>query len=85
MYQSIKCLVKVTILYPKKIKIRPKIMDHVFIGYAYNNSAYGFFVYKSSSENVHPNTIKEARNATCLEKMFFFLMKLEKFIHLKDK
>lgn len=47
-------------------------MDHVFIGYAYNNSAYEFLVYKSSSENVHPNTIKEARNATFLEKMFFF-------------
>lgn len=47
-------------------------MDHVFIGYAYNNSAYGFLVYKSSSEDVHPNTIKEARNATFLKKMFFF-------------
>lgn len=63
---------KVTIFYPKKIKIRLKTMDHVFIGYAYNNSAYGFLVYKSSSEDVHPNTIKEARNATFLKKMFFF-------------
>lgn len=47
-------------------------MDHVFIGYAYNNSVYGFLVYKSSSENIHSNTIKEARNAIFLEKMFFF-------------
>lgn len=63
---------KVTILYPKKVKIKPKTMDHVFIGYAYNNSVYGFLVYKSSSENIHSNTIKEARNAIFLEKMFFF-------------
>lgn len=47
-------------------------MDHVFIWYAYNNSTYGFLVYKSSNEHVHPNTIKEARNATFLEKMVFF-------------
>lgn len=63
---------KVIILYPKKVKIRPKTMDHVFIWYAYNNSTYGFLVYKSSNEHVHPNTIKEARNATFLEKMVFF-------------
>lgn len=32
---------------PKKIKIGPKIVDCIFIGYTHNGSAYQIFVHKS--------------------------------------
>ena len=34
------CLAKVVVPIPKRIKIGPKIVDCVFIGYAYNSTAY---------------------------------------------
>jgi hypothetical protein len=45
-----------------KVNIRPKIMDHVSIGYAYNSSVYWFLVHKSSIEYIHPNTIMIEKN-----------------------
>jgi hypothetical protein len=50
-------------------------MDCVFIGYAYNSSAYRFLVYKSSIENIHPNTIMELRNATFFKDVFSLTQK----------
>ena len=49
---------------PKKVKIKLKIMDCEFIGYAYNNYAYRFLILKSSIENIYPNIIMESRNVT---------------------
>ena len=54
----------------KKIKIRPKTVYYVFIKYIYNNNAYRFLVYKSSTKDIHPNTIIKLRNATFFEDMF---------------
>ena len=38
------CLAKVMVLIPKRIKIGPKTIDCIFIGYAINSSAYCFLV-----------------------------------------
>ena len=41
------CLAKVAVPIPKKVKIGPKTVDCVFIGYAHNSSAYRFLIHKS--------------------------------------
>ena len=55
---------------PKKVKIKLKIMDCEFIGYAYNNYAYQFLILKSSIEDIHINIIMESRNATLFKDVF---------------
>ena len=40
------CLSKVAVPIPKKVKIGPKTVDCVFIGYAHNSSAYRFLIHK---------------------------------------
>ena len=52
-------LTRVTIFDTKKIKLRPKTIDFVFIEYIYIYSAYQFLIHKSSIEDNHPNTIIE--------------------------
>ena len=55
---------------PKKVKIRPKTIDYIFIGYAHNNSAYRFLVSESNILDIHKNTIMESRNASFFEDVF---------------
>ena len=57
------CLAKVTVPLPKKVKIGPKYIDCIFIGYAHNNAAYQFHVHESNIPDIHKNTIMESRNA----------------------
>ena len=64
------CLAKVVVPIPKRIKIGPKIVDCVFIGYAYNSTAYWFLIYKSDIPNLNVNTITESRNASFFEEIF---------------
>ncbi|KAL6333744.1 hypothetical protein AAG906_028930 [Vitis piasezkii] len=52
------------------VKIGPKTIDCIFIGYANNSSAYRFLVYKSEIPDVHVNTIIESRNAAFFETIF---------------
>jgi len=52
------------------IKIGPKTVNYVFIGYDQNNSAYQFLIYKSDIPNLHVNTIIETRNASFFEEIF---------------
>ena len=54
----------------KKVKIRPKTVDCIFISYAQNNSVYWFLVYGSKVSDVHKNTIIESRNALFVEHVF---------------
>ena len=58
------CLAKVAVPTPKKVKIGPKTVDCIFIGYAQNSSAYRFLVYKSEIPDIYKNTIMESRNAS---------------------
>jgi hypothetical protein len=72
-YQFLKvwrCLAKVVVPIPKKIKIGPKTVDYVFIGYAHNSSAYRFLIHKSDILDMHVNTIIESRNASFFEEIF---------------
>jgi hypothetical protein len=45
----------------------PKIMDCVFMKYAYNSNAYQFLVLKSSIEDIHLNTIMKLMNDILFE------------------
>ena len=40
------CLAKVAVPPPKKLKLGPKTVNCIFIGYAHNISAYRFLVHK---------------------------------------
>ena len=54
----------------KKVKIRQKTIDCIFIGYAHNNNAYHFFVHESKVPDVYKNTIMELRNASFFKHVF---------------
>ena len=56
------CLAKVVVPTPKKMKIGPKTVDCIFIGYAHNSIAYRFLVHESENPDIykkHYNGIKE--------------------------
>ena len=67
---SMGCLAKVMVLSNKNVKIRPKTVDCIFIGYEQNSSADRFLVHKSKVPDVHKNTIIESRNASFFEHVF---------------
>ena len=66
------CLAKVVVPIPKKVKIGPKTIDCVFIGYAHNSSAYRFLIHKSEIFYMHVNTIIESRNVSFFENVFLY-------------
>ena len=76
-FLSVGCLLNVVVLKPKKIKIRQKTVDCIFIGYTSNSCAYRFIVHKSYISNIHVNTIMESRNATFFENVFPHKMSCE--------
>jgi len=53
-------------------------MDCVFIGYALNNSAYRFLVYKSEIPDIHVNMIIESRDVMFFEDIFPYKWKGDK-------
>jgi len=55
---------KVNLEINKKPKLGPKIMDCVFLGYAYYNFSYRFLVVKSDVPDMYVDTIMESRDAT---------------------
>ena len=61
------CLAKVTVPPPKKVKIGPKTIDCIFIGYAHNSAAYRFLVHESNIPDIHKNRIIESMNASFFE------------------
>ena len=64
------CLAEVAVPTPKRVRIGPKIVDCIFIGYAQNSSAYRFLVHKSDISDIHKNTIMESRSASLFEDVF---------------
>ena len=64
------CLAKVVIPSNKKVKIGPKTVDCIFIGYPQNNSAYRFLVHESKVLDIHKNMIIKSRNASFFEHVF---------------
>ena len=66
------CLAKVIVTPPKALRIGPKTVDCIFIGYAKNGSSHRFLVYESKNPDVHKDSILETRpgNATYFEGEF---------------
>ena len=71
------CLVKVAIPTLKKMKIGPKTVDCIFIGYAHNSNAYMFLVHESKNPDIHKNTMMESRNASFFENVFLVNPKMD--------
>ena len=55
---------------PKTVKIGPKAIDCIFIGYAHNSSAYRFLVHDSNMPDIHKNMIMKSRNVSFFEDVF---------------
>ena len=66
-----------TIPPPKNVKIGPKTIDCIFIGYAQNSATYRFLVHESNIPDIHKNTIMESRNASFFESVFPCKFKVE--------
>ena len=64
------CLAKVAIPKPKMVKIGPKIIDCIFIGYNINSNTYQFLVHKFEVPDIHVNTIIVSRNASFFKNIF---------------
>ena len=69
-FQSVGCLAKVQVPKPKRVKIGPKTVDCVFIGYATNSKAYRFLVHKSENPDVQVNMVIESDNADFFETIY---------------
>lgn len=66
------CLTKVLIPLLKKNKLGQKIVDCVFIGFASNNAACRFLVYKFKMHDIHVNIILESIDAEFRENIFSY-------------
>lgn len=64
------CLAKVFAPTPKRMKIGPKIVDCIFIGYAHHSNAYRFIVHESKNPDIHKGSIIESKNASFFEHVF---------------
>ena len=64
------CLAKVNVPIPKKIKLGPKTVDCVFLGYAFHSIGYRFLIVKSEVPDMHVGTIMESNDATFFEDIF---------------
>ena len=64
------CLAKMVVPIHRKVKIGPKTVDCVFIGYLHNSSAYRFLIHKLEIIDMHANTIIESMNASLFENVF---------------
>ena len=64
------CLAKVNVPIAKKRRLRPKIVDCVFLGYAFHSVGYRFLIIKSGIRDMHVGTILESRDVTFFENTF---------------
>ena len=60
-------LAMVNIPIAKKRKLRPKIVDCIFLGFAFHSVGYRFLIIKSGVPDMHVGTIMESRDATFFE------------------
>ena len=52
------------------MKLGPKTIDCIFIGYAHNSTAYQFLFHESNIPDIHKNTIMDSRNTSFFEDVF---------------
>ena len=62
---------------PKGVKIGPKTVDCVFIGYAKISKACWFLVHKSKHPDINENTVIESDNAEIFENIYPYKIKHE--------
>ena len=62
---------------PKRVKIGPKTVDCVFIGYATNSKACRFLVHKSEHLDIHDNTVMESDSAEFFEHIYLYKNRLD--------
>ena len=63
---------------PKRVKIGPKIVNSVFIGYGVNCKACQFLVHKFDNSEIHVNTIIESDNAELFEQIYPYKMNVSR-------
>ena len=63
-------MAKVQVPKPKRVKLGPKTVDCIFIGYARNSSAYRFLVHRSEIPDIQVNTVMESDNAEFFEMIY---------------
>ena len=64
------CLAKVQVPILKRVKIGPKTVDCVFIGYVKISKACCFLVHKSEHSDINENTVIESDNAEFFENIY---------------
>jgi hypothetical protein len=65
------CLAKVNVPIAKKLKLKPKTVYCVFLGYTFHSDGYRFLIIKYEVPNMHVGTIMESRDFTFFENIFF--------------
>ena len=70
-------LAKVAVPPSKKVKVGPKTIDCIFIGYAHNSVACRFLVHELNISDIHKNTIMESRNESFFEDVFLCKSKVD--------
>ena len=63
---------------PKRVKIGPKTVDCVFIGYAKSSKAYWFLVHKFEHLDINENMVIELDNAKFFENIYPYKTRHEK-------
>lgn len=76
-------LAKVEVPMPKQVKIGPKTVDCIFIGYAYNSSTRGFLVHKLAIPDINEGMIIKLRNVVFFENIFPYKERKEESSHKK--
>ena len=71
------CLVKVQVPIPKRVKIGPKTVDCIFIGYATNSKACWFLIHISEHSDIHDNRLIESDIAEFFEQIYLYKTRLE--------
>jgi hypothetical protein len=64
------CLAKVNVSINKKCKLGPKIVDCIFIGYAFHNIGYRFLIIKYGVPDMHVGTIMDSKDTIFFEDIF---------------
>lgn len=64
------CLEKFQVFISKRVKIRPNIVDCVFIKYATTVNHVTFLIHKSEHLNIHNNTVTESDNVEFFEHIY---------------
>ncbi|PHU12207.1 hypothetical protein BC332_19137 [Capsicum chinense] len=57
---------------PKRVKIGPKTVDCMFIGYAESSKVCRFLIYKSEHPDINENTVIESDNAELFENIYSY-------------